>query len=107
MFHMVVTYSTPPDTDAFLEHYRTSHAVKAQQMPGLQRYTWGVVEPLDGSESDTYLVAQLSFDSKEELLAAMASPEGQAASADMAELPHDGFAMHTYAEHTYADHGGA
>jgi uncharacterized protein (TIGR02118 family) len=98
MFHMVVTYNTPQDADAFLDHYRTSHAVKAREMPGLQNYTWGVVEPLDGSPSDTYLVAQLSFDSKEQLLAAMASPEGQAASADMEHLPHSGFAMHTYAD---------
>lgn len=98
MFHMVVTYNQPEDQDAFLEHYRTSHAVKAGRMPGLRSYTWGVVEPLDGSHSDTYLVAQLSFDDKEQLLAAMASPEGQAASADMEELPHRGFSMHTYAD---------
>ncbi|MFC6695145.1 EthD family reductase [Nocardioides daphniae] len=95
---MVVTYNQPQDTVAFLDHYRSSHAVKASRMPGLQNYTWGVVEPLDGSESDTYLVAQLSFESKEQLLAAMASPEGMEASADMGELPHDGFAMHTYAD---------
>lgn len=98
MFHMLVTYNRPQDTEAFLNHYRASHAVKAQQMPGLQRYTWGVVEPLDGSASDTYLVAHLSFESKDQLLTAMASPEGQAASADMEELPHNGFAMHTYAD---------
>lgn len=29
----------------------SSRAVKAGRMPGLQNCTWGVVEPLDGSES--------------------------------------------------------
>ena len=56
------------------------------------------MDPLDGSESETYLVAQLSFDDKDALVAAMGSPEGMAASADMAVLPHDGFAMHTYGD---------
>lgn len=98
MFHMVVTYDRPQDPAAFLAHYRSSHAVKAGRMPGLQNYTWGVVESLDGSESDTFLVAQLSFANKEGLLSAMASPEGMEASADMEQLPHDGFAMHTYAD---------
>jgi uncharacterized protein (TIGR02118 family) len=98
MFHMVVTYKQPANKDAFLKHYRDSHAVKASRMPGLRNYTWGVVEPLDGGPSDTFLVAHLSFDSKEQLVAAMASPEGQAASADMQELPHNGFSMHTYAD---------
>lgn len=98
MFHLLVTYNQPADTAAFLEHYRSSHAVKAEQMPGLKAYTWGVVEPLDGGTSDVFLIAQLSFDSKDALLAAMASPQGQAASADMEELPHGGFEMHTYAD---------
>jgi len=98
MFHLLVTYQQPADRNAFLEHYRTSHAVKANQMPGLRNYTWGVVDPLDGSESETYLVAQLSFDDKDALLAAMGSPEGEAATADLAELPHNGFAMHTYGD---------
>lgn len=96
MFHMVVKYDRPADTEAFLEHYRSSHAVKATRMPGLRNYTWGVVETLDGSEPEAYLVASLSFDSKDDLVSSMGSHEGQEAAADMEALPHNGYSIYTY-----------
>ncbi|MER6977380.1 EthD family reductase [Streptomyces carpinensis] len=96
MFHMVVTYNRPADTEAFLEHYRTSHAVKAAKMPGLRSFTWGTTQSLDGSEPAAFLVASLAFDSKDAMLAALGSPEGVEANADMELMPHSGFAMHTY-----------
>jgi uncharacterized protein (TIGR02118 family) len=96
MFHMVVTYDKPADTEAFLTHYRTSHAVKTAKMPGLRSFTWGTAESLDGSEPAAFLVASLAFDSKDAKLDALGSPEGVEATADMELMPHSGFVMHTY-----------
>ncbi|WP_026928338.1 EthD family reductase [Granulicoccus phenolivorans] len=97
MFRIVVTYNHPENTDAFLEHYRTSHAVKAGKMPNLAGYTWGQCESLDGSRPEHFLVAVMDYESKEAAGASLGSPEGQAATADMADLPHAGFTMNSYA----------
>lgn len=96
MFRMVATYNKPEDTEAFLEHYRTSHAVKAARMPGLSAYSWGQAQSLDGSEPEHFLVAVLDFADQEAALAALSSPEGAEAMADLEQMPHSGFTMSSY-----------
>ncbi len=78
-------YETPADPEAFDRHYREVHMPLARRVPGLRRYVIGRdVTPVRGGPY--HLVAELEWDTMEELRAAFASPEGRAAAADAARL---------------------
>lgn len=96
MYRIVATYNKPDDPEAFLEHYRTSHAVKTAKLPGLLQFSWGVAETPDGSEPAQFLVAVLDFEDQQAAVAALSSPEGSDAVADMEQMPHSGFMMNSY-----------
>lgn len=86
MYRLTAIYDHPSDPEKFLKHYRGVHAVLATKLPKLKNYEWGLAELPDGSKPAHFLVAVLDFDSKEEALAALQSPEGEAASADIANF---------------------
>ena len=84
MAKLVVIYKTPKDKAAFDKHYFETHVPIAKKIPGLRRY-----EVSDGAvgspagESGVHLIATLEFDDMAAIGAAFASPEGQAAAADV------------------------
>jgi uncharacterized protein (TIGR02118 family) len=84
MAKVFAMYRHPVDPAAFDAYYYGTHAPLAQQVPGLRSYevTRGPVDALGGS-SPYYLIATLSFDSREAIDAALASPQGQATAADL------------------------
>ena len=85
MVRLVVRYGAPEDPAAFDEHYTSTHAPLAKKIPNLRRFEAGkVLGTPDGSPAHFYFIAELWFDDAEVLQAAMASPEGQAAAADVA-----------------------
>ena len=78
-------YETPPDPEAFDRHYREVHIPLGRRLPGLRRYAVGRdVAAVRGARY--YLIAELEWDTMEELHAAFASPEGRATAADAAHL---------------------
>ncbi|MFE2490509.1 EthD family reductase [Streptomyces mirabilis] len=82
----IVLYETPADPAAFDHHYRDIHLPLARRLPGLRRYTIGRdMVTIRGGEP-YYLVAELEWDTMEELRAAFASPEGRATATDSAHL---------------------
>jgi uncharacterized protein (TIGR02118 family) len=82
----LVLYGTPTDPQAFEDHYLSVHVPLAKRLPGLRRYAISRdVTTVRGGET-YYLVAQLDWDSIEELRAAFASPEGRATAEDMVHL---------------------
>jgi uncharacterized protein (TIGR02118 family) len=84
MVKLVVAYGPPDDPDAFDRHYAETHAPLAQKIPNLRRFEAGkVLGTADGSAAPYYFIAELLFDSPDELQAAMQSQEGQAAAADV------------------------
>ncbi|MGY1710730.1 EthD family reductase [Geodermatophilus sp. SYSU D00758] len=83
---VVVSYGQPEDPGAFDEYYRDTHVPLAVEMPGLVRFTVGHAAALDPSQQVPYLVAELDFESEEAMGKAFASPEGQAAAADVANF---------------------
>ena len=87
MIKLTVLYGPPTDTSAFDAHYRDVHAPLAKKIPGLTRFEAGTVTTLDGSEPPYHLMAQLWFDDMTSFGAGMGSPEGQAAAADICNLP--------------------
>ncbi|MFF5992420.1 EthD family reductase [Prauserella flavalba] len=83
MYRLTAAYLHPENPEAFLKHYREVHAVLAAKMPKLRSYEWGVCESPDGSRPSFFLVAFLDWDTKEDALEALQSPEGQAGAADL------------------------
>ncbi|MFH5821874.1 EthD family reductase [Georgenia sp. AZ-5] len=90
MYRITATYHHPDDPQQFLDHYRATHSRLATQLPGLRNYEWGQCETLDGSRSPHFLVAIMDWDTKEDAISALASPEGQAAAADMGNFAQAG-----------------
>jgi uncharacterized protein (TIGR02118 family) len=80
-------YETPADPKEFDRHYREVHIPLGCRLPGLRRYLVSRdVAAVRGAGAPCYLVAELDWDTMEELRAAFASPEGQATAADAARL---------------------
>jgi uncharacterized protein (TIGR02118 family) len=81
---LLVMYRTPQDAAAFDKHYFEKHVPLAKKIPGLKKYsvTHGpVMTP--GGPSAFHLIATLEFADMNAIQNAFASPEGQAAAADV------------------------
>jgi uncharacterized protein (TIGR02118 family) len=82
----IVLWETPANPDEFDRHYRDAHIPLARRLPGLRSYTLGRdLVAVRGGEP-CYLVAELEWDTMDELRAAFDSPEGRATAADAAHL---------------------
>jgi uncharacterized protein (TIGR02118 family) len=78
-------YQAPADPEAFDRHYREVHIPLVRQLPALRRHTLGRgAAAIRGAPY--YLVAELEWDTMEDLRAAFASPEGRATADDAARL---------------------
>ncbi len=67
----------------FRDHQVNVHMPLAQALPGLRYYVLDFYPPVDGEDQPFDGSAAVYFDSKEAHDAALASPEGQAALADL------------------------
>jgi uncharacterized protein (TIGR02118 family) len=87
MAKLYAVYQQPKDPAAFDSYYFGKHVPLAKTLPGLRSYevTRGNVMGMSGKHN-VYLVATLEFDSIESIGAAMASPQGQATAADLANF---------------------
>jgi uncharacterized protein (TIGR02118 family) len=84
MARLVVMYRQPKDVSAFDKYYFEKHLPIAKRIPGLRKYEVSqgpVVTP--AGPSGLYLIATLHFDDLAAIQRAFASPEGQAAAADV------------------------
>lgn len=91
MVKLVVAYGHPEDPAAFDEHYAGTHRPLAEKIPNLRRFETGkVLGTADGSPAPYYFLAELWFEDADELQAAMASAEGQAAGDDVATFASGG-----------------
>ena len=78
-------YETPADPEAFDRHYHQTHIPLIRQLPGLRRCAISrSITALHGTSY--YLVAELEWDTMDQLQAAFASPQGRATAADAARL---------------------
>jgi uncharacterized protein (TIGR02118 family) len=93
MSQVIALYHPPADPAAFDAYYQETHIPIAKKIPGLRSYTIsdGPVNALSGTAP--YLVATLTFDSMEDIQAALQSPEGQATSADLANFATGGVTL--------------
>jgi len=94
MARLVVMYGTPKDPGAFDKYYFETHVPIAKQIPGLRKYevSRGTVGTPAGA-SRFHLIATLHFDDIKAVQNAFASPQGQAAAADVAKFASGGVEM--------------
>lgn len=87
MAKLFAIYQQPKDAAAFDSYYFNTHVPLAKTIPGLLSYevTRGNVMGMGGKHG-VYLVAILEFASMEAIGAAMASAQGQATAADLANF---------------------
>jgi uncharacterized protein (TIGR02118 family) len=84
MVRLLVLYGQPKDPAAFDKYYHDTHIPLAKQMKGLKRWTVGkVTGTADGQPSPYYYVADLYMANRAAFDELLASPEGQAAVADV------------------------
>ncbi|HXB75341.1 MAG TPA: EthD family reductase [Candidatus Acidoferrales bacterium] len=91
MTRILVLYNQPSDPAAFDRYYFATHVPLAKTIPGLRAYTVNSGSPVAmAGNQPPYLIAELDFDSMADMQSAMASPEGQATAADVANFAHTG-----------------
>ena len=83
MHVLTVCYGHPTNPAAFDAYYTSTHVPLAEKTPGMTSFTYRHCASLDGSQPPYYLLAELSFPSREAMNAALRSPESQAATADV------------------------
>ena len=87
MAKLIAIYKQPADQAAFDQYYFDKHAPLAKTIPGLRSYEVSQGDVMGmGGKHDAYLVALLEFDSLAAIAEAMASPQGQATAADLANF---------------------
>jgi uncharacterized protein (TIGR02118 family) len=83
MHRLLVLYPTPTDPDHFRSYYEETHLPLAAKMPGLRGYRYGFDVAAGEGESPYFCVFEGDFDDAATMDAAFASPEGEAALADI------------------------
>ena len=87
MAKLIAIYKQPTDEAAFNEYYFKTHAPLAKTLPGIRAYEISKGDVLGASgKHEAFLVAWLTFDSLAAIQSALASPEGQATAADLANF---------------------
>ena len=96
MKRIIVHYGMPEDTAAFDAHYEAQHIPLTKAMPHLKSFeiSRGDVAT-SGEDRPVYLTAILSYDSQADLDASLASEQGQAAVADVANFATGGVTLIT------------
>ena len=84
MVRLLVLYGHPTDPATFDKYYEERHIPIAKKMKGLKKWTVGKVQTKSGEERPPYYyIADLFMESREEFERLLATPEGQAAVADV------------------------
>lgn len=84
MYRLTVLYGHPEDPAEFDRYYREVHIPIARKMQGLKGWTIGKCEPA-GDEATTpyYMIVGLFTETREAMEVILASPEGEATTADV------------------------
>jgi uncharacterized protein (TIGR02118 family) len=84
MAKLTVLYGHPTDPAACEEYYADNHLPLVEKIPKLRQFEAGkVIATLDGSEPPYYWIAELWFESVEQLQSSLGSSEGQAVAEDI------------------------
>ena len=81
---LVALYKEPENREDFDKQYVETHIPLIEKVPGLRGMeVYKPMKNMMGGENPYYMMATLTFDNMDALKAAMSSPEGQAAGANI------------------------
>lgn len=83
MVKLIAIYARPDDVAAFDRHYREVHTPLVRKMPGLRKLEVSAIRGAPMGEPRYHLMAEMYFEDRAALDAALASPEGRAAGKDL------------------------
>ena len=83
MVRLIALFNTPDDPAAFDAHYRDVHTPIVRRYPGLRELRLSRASGVGGRPSPVYLMAEMLFDDREALEAAMASDAGRESGRDL------------------------
>ena len=90
---LIVLYSPPEDAAAFDAHYRDVHTPIVRRYPGLRDLRLTRPAGVAGRDPAFYLVAEMAFDSRADLEAALASDAGRESGLDLRNFAGAGLTM--------------
>ena len=91
MVKLTLLYGHPADPGSFESYYANTHLPLAAKITGVSRAEFSLVKgAIDGSKSPFYRIAELYFDSLDQMDTSMGSPEGRAAVADLPNFANGG-----------------
>jgi len=94
MCRLTVLYGHPQDPAAFDRYYHESHIPIAKRMKGLKGWTIGKCQSaVAGQPPPYYMLVGLYAETRADLEAILASPEGQATIADVPRFATGGFSF--------------
>jgi uncharacterized protein (TIGR02118 family) len=83
MPRLIALYDAPADPEAFDVHYRDVHVPILDRYPNLRDVRLTRPEGVAGRPAPYYLMAEMTFDSDEDLQAALASDAGRESARDL------------------------
>jgi uncharacterized protein (TIGR02118 family) len=90
---LIALYSAPEDPAAFDRHYREVHTPIVRRYPGLRDLRLTRLDGLGGRPAAHYLMAEMTFDSRADLDAAMASEAGRESGRDLRNFAQAGVTL--------------
>ena len=85
MVKLIVIYPKPADPAAFDAHYFTRHASLARRLPGIARFEACKLNTGPETTHPHYLIAEMCFQDRGAMKAALKSPEMAACAKDLEE----------------------
>jgi uncharacterized protein (TIGR02118 family) len=90
---LIALYAAPEDPAAFEAHYRDTHVPIVRRYPGLRDLRLTRTEGVGGRSPAFYLIAEMAFDSRGDLDAALASEAGVESGRDLRNFASAGVTM--------------
>lgn len=89
MIKLIALYRRPADTAAFDKHYDEIHTPLVRRYPGLRKLEITRVTGAPIGEAKFHLMAEMSWDTRQAMDEALASPEGKAVIRDLMSFAAD------------------
>ena len=89
MVKLIALYRKPSDIESFDEHYHRVHIPLIKKTPGLRKIEITKITGAPLGESKYHMIAEMYYDSLDDMNTANASPEGRAAAKDLMSFAAD------------------
>jgi uncharacterized protein (TIGR02118 family) len=94
MIKVTVLYGHPKDAGAFEKYYEATHMPLVGAMKGIAKAELTKIDSgADGGKADFYRMAEMYFESAEQMQETLGSPEGKAAVGDLPNFATGGATM--------------